>query len=69
MLVNDKRGRLIRAFPTYYVVFIDEGRRIGSWKLFDNFYNMSAISELTVSKSRKIPADTCSFVMTNMFGS
>ena len=69
MLVNDKRGRLLRAFPTYYVMFIDEGRRIGSWKLFDNFYNMSAISELTVSKSRKIPADTCSFVMTNMFGS
>ena len=69
MLVNDKRGRLLRAFPTYYVVFIDEGRKIGSWKLFDNFYNMSAISELTVTKSRKIAADTCSFVMTNMFNS
>ena len=69
MLVNDKRGRLIRAFPTYYVVFIDEGRKIGSWKLFDNFYNMSAISELTVTKSRKIAADTCSFVMSNIFSS
>lgn len=69
MLINDKRGRLIRAFPTYYVIFMDEGRRIGSWKLFDNFYNMSAISEITVSKSRKIPADTCSFVMSNMYSS
>ena len=69
MLTNDKRGRLVRAFPTYYVVFIDEGRKIGSWKLFDNFYNMSAISELTVTKSRKIPTDTCSFIMTNMFNS
>ena len=69
MLVNDKRGRLVRAFPTYYIAFIDEGRRIGSWKLYDNFYNMSSIADLTVSKSRKIPADTCSFVMTNMFGS
>ena len=69
MLTNDKRGRLVRAFPTYYAVFIDEGRKIGSWKLFDNFYNMSAISEITVSKSRKIPADTCSFVMSNMYGS
>ena len=69
MLVNDKRGRLIRAFPTYYVMFVDEGRKIGSWKLFDNFYNMSAISEITVSKSRKIPADTCSFVMSNMYTS
>ena len=69
MLINDKRGRLVRAFPTYYVIFMDEGRRIGSWKLFDNFYNMSAISEITVSKSRKIPADTCSFVMSNMYSS
>ena len=69
MLTNDKRGRLVRAFPTYYVVFIDEGRKIGSWKLFDNFYNMSAIGDLTVTKSRKIAADTCSFTMTNMFGS
>ena len=69
MLTNDKRGRLVRAFPTYYMIFIDEGRKIGSWKLFDNFYNMSAISEITVSKSRKIPADTCSFVMSNMYTS
>ena len=69
MLINDKRGRLVRAFPTYYMLFIDEGRKIGSWKLFDNFYNMSAISEITVSKSRKIPADTCSFVMSNMYSS
>ena len=69
MLINDKRGRLIRAFPTYYVVFVDEGRKIGSWKLFDNFYNMSAISEITVSKSRKLPADTCSFVMSNIYTS
>ena len=69
MLVNDKRGRLVRAFPTYYIVFVDEGRKIGSWKLFDNFYNMNAVSEITVSKSRKIAADTCSFVMSNMYSS
>ena len=69
MLINDKRGRLVRAFPTYYIVFIDEGRKIGSWKLFDNFYNMNAVSEITVSKSRKIAADTCSFVMSNVYSS
>ena len=69
MLINDKRGRLIRAFPTYYIIFMDEGRKIGSWKLFDNFYNMNAVAEITVTKSRKIPADTCSFVMSNMYNS
>ena len=69
MLINDKRGRLLRAFPTYYITFIDEGRKIGSWKLFDNFYNMSSISDLTVTKTRKMPADTCIFTMSNMFAS
>ena len=69
MLVNDKRGRLVRAFPTYYVIFVDEGRKIGSWKLHDNFYNMNSISEITVVKSRKIAADTCTITMNNMFNS
>lgn len=69
MLVNDKRGRLVRAFPTYYVIFVDEGRKIGSWKLHDNFYNMSSISEIQVVKSRKIAADTCTITMSNMFNS
>lgn len=69
MLVNDKRGRLVRAFPTYYVIFIDEGRKIGSWKLHDNFYNMNSISDIQVVKSRKIAADTCTITMNNMFNS
>ena len=67
MVVNNKRGRMCRAFPTYYMILIDEGREIGYWKLHDNFYNMSAISEIEVTKSRKIPADTAKIVMTNMF--
>ena len=69
MCVSDKRGRLLRAFPTYYMFFIDEGRAIGSWRLFDNFYNMSSISNIQVVKSRKMPADTCTFTMSNMFTS
>ena len=67
MCVNDKRGRLVRAFPCYYMFFVDEGRQIGSWKLFDNFYNMSSISNIQIVKSRKMPADTCTFTMSNMF--
>ena len=67
MCVGDKRGRLLRAFPCYYILFVDEGRQIGTWKLFDNFYNMSSISDLQVVKSRKIAADTCTFTMSNMF--
>ena len=67
MVRNDKRGRMIRAFPTYYLMFVDEGRQIGYWKLHDNFYNMNAISEFTITKSRKIAADTCEIVMSNLY--
>lgn len=67
MIVNDKRGRMARAFPTYYMLLIDEGREIGYWKLHDNFYNMSSISEIEVTKSRKMPADTARIVMTNLY--
>lgn len=69
MLCNDKRGRLVRAFPTYYVVFVDEGRKMGSWKLHDNFYNMNSISSINVVKSRKIATDVCTIVMNNTFNS
>lgn len=69
MLMNDKRGRLVRAFPTYYMILIDEGRKIGYWKLHDNFYNMSSISDIQVVKSRKMAADTASVTMTNAYNS
>lgn len=67
MITTDMRGRMARAFPTFYLLFVDEGREIGWWKLNDNFYNMSSINEITVTKSRKIAADTCTISMTNMF--
>lgn len=69
MCANDKRGRMCRAFPTFYFMFVDEGRKLGYWKLHDNFYNMSAISEIQVVKSRKIAADTAKIVMSNLFKS
>lgn len=68
MVINDKRGSMARAFPTYYMLLIDEGRTIGYWKLQDNFYNMNSISEFEVVKSRKVAADTARIVMSNMYG-
>lgn len=68
MVMNDQRGRMARAFPTFYMLLVDEGRHIGVWKLQDNFYDVSSIVEFQVVKSRKIAADTASITMTNMFG-
>lgn len=68
MVMNDKRGQMGRAFPTYYMLLIDEGREIGFWKLQDNFYDMNSIIEFEVVKSRKIAADTARIVMSNLHG-
>ena len=67
MVRNDYRGRLLRAFPTYYCMFIDEGREIGLWKLYDNFYSMTGINEIMITKSRKMPSDTCSIRLSNNY--
>ena len=68
MIVKNRRGSMARAFPTYYMLLIDEGREFGAWHLQDNFYNISAISEFQVVRSRKIAADTASVTMSNLFG-
>lgn len=68
MVMHDMRGRMARAFPTYYMLLVDEGRHIGIWRLQDNFYDVSSILEFQVVKSRKIAADTATVTMTNLFG-
>lgn len=67
MIRNDYRGRMLRAFPTFYMLFIDEGNKISQWQLHDNFYNVNAISDIEIVKSRKIAADTANITMSNMY--
>ena len=68
MIQYDHRGRMLRAFPVYYLLLIDEGRSYGQWKLHDNFYSTSSLIEMEIAKDRKNPADTAHIVMTNMYG-
>ena len=67
MVRNDYRGRMLRAFPTFYMIFVDEGREIGLFRLHDNFYNINAVHEIQVVKSRLLAADTCVITLSNMF--
>ena len=69
MIVYDARGRMLRAFPTYYMMFIDEGREVGAYKLHDNFYTSFNILSFDVVKDRKNPADTAHITLTNMYQS
>ena len=68
MVATDMRGRMARAFPVMYMLFVDEGREFGCWKLHDNFYNTNAISEFQIVKNRKNPADTAHIILSNVFG-
>ena len=67
MAQSDFRGRMLRAFPTFYMILVDEGRELGFWKLHDNFYNTNAISDIKITKSRKNPSDTCLVTLSNVF--
>ena len=67
MVVHDARGRMARAFPTFFMCLIDEGRATRKYKLHDNFYNTSSIADITITKSRKIPADTAEITMSNFY--
>jgi hypothetical protein len=63
----DKTGTMARAFPTCHVFLVDEGARIGWYKLWDNFYGLNAISSIEVVKSRKIAADTVFMSVANTY--
>ena len=68
MLEYDKRGRLIRAFPTYYMLLIDEGRRFYFWRMQDIFYEYNGIESIEIVRDRKNVADTCLITLTNSKG-
>ena len=67
MIDYDMRGRLARAFPTFQMFIIDEGRWMANYRLWDNLYGFNAIQSIDVHKSRQIAADTAVITMTNVY--
>jgi len=67
MLDYDKQGRLVRAFPTFQMFIVDEGKWMANYKMWDNLYGFNAIQSIDVYRSRKIAADTATITMTNMY--
>ena len=67
MIQTDVRGRMLRGFPTFQVMFIDEGLTSGFWKMHDSFYSTNAISSIQVVKSKNIAADTATIQINNAF--
>lgn len=68
MLRYDKRGRLVRAFPTFFLTFIDEGQFIGTVKLSDQFFQYQAVMDIMYTNSRKEASSTLVLEMSNVYG-
>jgi len=62
------RGRLVQAFPTYLILFIDEGEWVGGRKLWNNFYFYHSLVGISIVKDRKNPADLAYIEVTNTYG-
>jgi hypothetical protein len=67
LIQYDHRGRLIRAFPAFQMLIIDEGKWMGRFKFWDNMYGFNSIESIDVYRSRKIAADTAVIRMTNLY--
>jgi len=67
MIEYDKQGRLLRAFPTFQMFIVDEGKWMANYKMWDNLYGFNAIQSIDIYRSRKIAADTATITMTNMY--
>jgi len=61
-------GRLVSAFPTFYVSLIDGGRWYRYYKPWDHWYGLFGINEVEVHWSRNAPASVCTLVVNNLFG-
>ena len=65
---HDQVGRFVRAFPSFSLMLIDEGKWFQNFRTWDNFYGYNALHSIDVYKSRKVAADTAVISMSNMYG-
>lgn len=68
MVRYDKRGRLVRAFPTFFLSFVDEGQYVGTVKLSDQYFGYQAVMDIMYTNSRKEASSTLMLELSNIYG-
>lgn len=63
-----KRGSMIRAFPTFVLAFVDEGRFVDYRRMWNNYYLYHSVEELSIVKERSQPVDTLHIRLVNIYG-
>ena len=64
--IVDATSNPARIFPTYKIYFIEEDAP--EWGIYNDFYDYSAVQEITVVKDRKSASDTCVIKLSNVMG-
>lgn len=65
----ESRGRMVRAYPTYLLLFIDEGIVVDGRRLWDIAYVSQTVIDITVSKTKNSPIDSCVIDIHDVHGS
>ena len=68
MAKYSRRGTMNRAFPTFCLVFVDEGMWVDYRRLWNNYYTYHAIEEITLVKERNNPVETAYLRLQNIYG-
>jgi beta-N-acetylglucosaminidase/murein DD-endopeptidase MepM/ murein hydrolase activator NlpD len=69
MIIFDRRGTMLRAFPTFVFLIIDEGQQINVRKFWDNYYAYHSIVDISVHMDRRNPIHTAYIKLSNVYGS
>lgn len=64
----EARGRMVRAFPTYCMVLIDEGNALLGQQLWDIPYTSRALIDATIHSDANNPISTCQITMHDIYG-
>ena len=64
---RDNSGRMIRAFPTFMLWLIDEGGVFAGMKMFDNFYGLQSVIDMSIVQSEDCMGDTMQLRISNLY--
>lgn len=68
MQFRNKDGRMVRAFPTFMLWLIDEGGMFAGVKLYDNFYGLQSVVDISLNESEDVLGDTLVIRLSNLYG-
>jgi len=67
-LLNGQAQSMMRAYPTFKLYFIEDDSNARRRLAFDDFFSYGAVQSIRVVRSRKIAADYCELMLTNISG-